>query len=74
MGDNNTNIVLDISMSPTSYSQLQYEEIMTTLQQSNQHKLEAAKQYLGTKWVLHPDNSPVKKEYAPVLGSGRGVK
>lgn len=37
------------------------EEVLKELQRRNEEKLKAAIEYLGEKWILHPNNAPKKK-------------
>lgn len=43
-------------------NRITFQPSMEDLQQRNAQKLEQAKSYMGTKWLLHPDNSPKRKE------------
>jgi len=39
------------------------KELIEFIQNRNEEKLQASIEYLGTKWLLHPDNRTQRKGY-----------
>lgn len=55
---------MDFEISPISASPLHgpiTPELIEFLQQRNEEKLQASIEYLGDKWLLHPDNKAQRK-------------
>lgn len=55
---------MDFDISPISSDPLHgpiTSELITSIQKRNEEKRQASIQYLGTKWLLHPDNKAQRK-------------
>ena len=55
---------MDFEISPISADPLHgpiTPELIEFLQQRNEEKLQASIEYLGDKWLLHPDNKAQRK-------------
>lgn len=56
--------LMDFDINPISASPLHgpiTPELIASIQQRNEEKRQASIQYLGTKWLLHPDNKAQRK-------------
>lgn len=56
---------MEFDINPISASPLHgpiTPELIDYLQQRNEQKLQASIEYLGDKWLLHPDNKTQRKE------------